>query len=197
MAAMLRRTFGLSPGPRGSNWADAVVLLALVGGLATVAWLGHAVWAPFAPEAPPALELDPWRLPAYAARSLLRMFAALAASLTFTLVVASWAARSARAARLILPALDILQSVPVLGFLSVTVTFFIALVPGHILGLELASIFAIFTSQVWNLTFAFHQVLLTLPASRPRRSASTASPAGSGSPTSSCRRASSRSSGTG
>ena len=163
MAAMLRRTFGISLSPRALNWADAVVLLALVGGLATIAWLGHAVWAPFAPAAPPALELDPWRLPGYAARSLLRMFAALAASLAFTLVVASWAARSARAARVILPALDILQSVPVLGFLSVTVTFFIALVPGHILGLELASIFAIFTSQVWNLTFAFHQVLLTLP----------------------------------
>jgi NitT/TauT family transport system permease protein len=163
MAAMLRRTFGISLSPRALNWADAVVLLALVGGLATIAWLGHAVWAPFAPEAPPALELDPWRLPGYAARSLLRMFAALAPSLAFTLVVASWAARSARAARVILPALDILQSVPVLGFLSVTVTFFIALAPGHILGLELASIFAIFTSQVWNLTFAFHQVLLTLP----------------------------------
>ncbi|HEX9818376.1 MAG TPA: ABC transporter permease subunit [Methylomirabilota bacterium] len=163
MGAVLRRTFGLALSPRDLNWADAVVLLALVGGLATVAWLGHAIWAPFTAEAPPALELDPWQLPSHAARSLLRMFAALAASLVFTLVVASWAARSARAARVILPALDILQSVPVLGFLSVTVTFFIALVPGHILGLELASIFAIFTSQVWNLTFAFHQVLVTLP----------------------------------
>jgi NitT/TauT family transport system permease protein len=163
MAGMLRRTFGLFLSPRALNWADAVVLLALVGTLATLAWLGHAMWAPFTPEASPAIALDPWRLPAYAARSLLRMFAALAASLAFTLVIASWAARSARAARVILPALDILQSVPVLGFLSVTVTFFIALVPGHILGLELASIFAIFTSQVWNLTFAFHQVLLTLP----------------------------------
>jgi NitT/TauT family transport system permease protein len=163
MAAMRQRTFGLSLSPRGLNWADAVVLLALVGGLATVAWLGQAMWAPFTPEAPAVLELDPWWLPAYAARSLLRMFVALAASLAFALAVASWAARSAGAARLILPALDILQSVPVLGFLSVTVTFFIALAPGHILGLELASIFAIFTSQVWNLTFAFHQVLLTLP----------------------------------
>ncbi|MGH7388222.1 MAG: ABC transporter permease [Candidatus Rokuibacteriota bacterium] len=160
---MTWRTFGLPLGRRPLNWADGVVLLALVGLLATLAWLGHAMWAPFSPDAPPALELDPWRLPAYAARSLLRMFAALGASLVFTLVVASWAARSARASRVILPTLDILQSVPVLGFLSATVTFFIALVPGHILGLELASIFAIFTSQVWNLTFAFHQVLVTLP----------------------------------
>jgi NitT/TauT family transport system permease protein len=160
---MPRRTFGLPLSPRGLNAADAVVVLALVGLLASVAWLGHALWAPFTPGAPPPVALDPRQLPAYAARSLLRMFAALAASLLFTLLVASWAARSARAARVILPALDVLQAVPVLGFLSATVTFFIALVPGHILGLELASIFAIFTSQVWNLTFAFHQVLATLP----------------------------------
>jgi NitT/TauT family transport system permease protein len=161
---MTRRIFGLVPIPsRAFNAADVVLILSLMGLLATTAWLGYALWAPFTPDMPAVLELDPWRLPSYAARSLLRMFAALAASLAFTLVVASWAARSPRAARMILPTLDILQSVPVLGFLSATVTFFIALVPGHILGLELASIFAIFTSQVWNLTFAFHQALVTLP----------------------------------
>jgi NitT/TauT family transport system permease protein len=160
---MTRRTYGLLLSPRPLNWADAVVVLALVGLLATVAWLGHGLWTPFTPAGPPPVELDPWQLPAYAARSLLRMFTALGASLVFALIIASWAARSAPAARVILPALDILQSVPVLGFLSATVTFFMALVPGHILGLELASIFAIFTSQVWNLTFAFHQVLVTLP----------------------------------
>jgi NitT/TauT family transport system permease protein len=143
--------------------ADVVVLLAVVGLLASVAWLGHELWAPFTPDAEPAIDLSPERLPYYAARSLLRMFAALGASLAFTLTVASWAAKSPGAARVVLPALDILQSVPVLGFLSATVTFFIALVPGRILGLELASIFAIFTSQVWNLTFAFYHVLLTLP----------------------------------
>jgi NitT/TauT family transport system permease protein len=160
---MTRRIFGLQLGLRAFTWADVVVLLSLAGLLAIVAWLGHALWAPFTPDVPPTLEIDPRRLPAYAARSLLRMFAALGASLVFALVVASWAARSVRMARVILPALDILQSVPVLGFLSATVMFFVALVPGRILGLELASIFAIFTSQVWNLTFAFHQVLVTLP----------------------------------
>jgi NitT/TauT family transport system permease protein len=160
---MTRRIFGLQLGLRAFNWADVVVFLSLVGLLAILAWLGHSLWAPFTPDIPPALEIDPWRLPTYAVRSLMRMFAALGASLVFTLIVASWAARSVRAGRVILPVLDILQSVPVLGFLSATVMFFIALVPGHILGLELASIFAIFTSQVWNLTFAFHQVLVTLP----------------------------------
>jgi len=163
MAATTKRIRGLLPGPRALNWADVVVFLSLVGLLAGVGWLGHSLWAPFTPEVRPRIELSPWNLPYYAARSLLRMFVALAASLVFTLVVASWAAKSARAARLILPALDILQSVPVLGFLSATVTFFVALVPGHILGLELASIFAIFTSQVWNMTFAYYQALVTLP----------------------------------
>jgi NitT/TauT family transport system permease protein len=153
----------MGSGRRAFNGADVLVLLALLGLLATVAWLGHALWAPFVPSAEPVIELSPRRLPSYAARSLLRMFVALGASFVFTLVVASWAAKSPRAARVILPALDILQSVPVLGFLSATVTFFIALVPGHVLGLELASIFAIFTSQVWNLTFAYYHVLITLP----------------------------------
>lgn len=148
---------------RPLGWADLVVLLALIGLLATVAWLGRGMWLPFTPEAPPAVDLAPANLPYYAGRSLLRMFLALGASLAFTLVVASWAARSPRAALVILPGLDILQSVPVLGFLSATVTFFLALAPGRLLGLELASIFAIFTSQVWNLTFAFYHSLLTLP----------------------------------
>ncbi|HWU37413.1 MAG TPA: ABC transporter permease subunit, partial [Candidatus Acidoferrum sp.] len=75
----------------------------------------------------------------------------------------SWAAKSRRAGRVILPSLDILQSVPVLGFLSATVTFFMGLFPGRLLGLELASIFAIFTGQVWNMTFAFYHSLVTLP----------------------------------
>ena len=163
MIAMTKRTFGLSIDRRALNWADVIVFLSFVGVLATVGWLGHSLWAPFTPEARPVVSLSPWDLPYYAARSLLRMFVALGASVVFTLAVATWAARSTRAARLILPALDILQSVPVLGFLSVTVTFFIALIPGHVLGLELASIFAIFTSQVWNLTFAFYHVLTTLP----------------------------------
>ena len=160
---MTPRILGLVPSRRPFNWADVLVLLALVGLLATVAWLGHGLWAPLSPEAMPEIELSPWRLPYYAARSLLRMVVALGASLAFALTVASWAARSPAAARVILPALDILQAVPVLGFLSATVTFFIALTPGRILGLELASIFAIFTSQVWNLTFAYHTVLVTLP----------------------------------
>jgi NitT/TauT family transport system permease protein len=112
---------------------------------------------------PSAISTDPANLPYDALRSLLRMFAALAASIVFTFVVSTAAARLPRAEKVILPALDILQSVPILGFLSVTVTGFIALFPGSTLGLESASVFAIFTSQVWNLAFAFHASLVGQP----------------------------------
>ena len=88
---------------------------------------------------------DPALLPYYAGRSLLRMFIALFFSLSFTLVYGYAAARSRRAEKVLVPILDILQSVPVLGFLTITVTLFIGLFPGIELGLECASIFAIFT----------------------------------------------------
>jgi NitT/TauT family transport system permease protein len=149
--------------PKRFGAADLVVLLAIVGLLTTAAWLGHGMWVPLTPGTPPPVDLSVRWLPYYAGRSLLRMFIALGASLLFTLLVAPWAAKSRRAARVVIPALDILQSVPVLGFLSATVTLFMALAPGRLLGLELASIFAIFTGQVWNLTFAFYHALLTLP----------------------------------
>jgi NitT/TauT family transport system permease protein len=91
------------------------------------------------------------------------MFIALAASTLFSLLVGSLAAHNRQAEKILIPLLDILQSVPVLGFLSISVTGFIALFPGSLLGLEAVSIFAIFTSQVWNMTFAFHQSLRTVP----------------------------------
>lgn len=110
------------------------------------------------------VRLDPAMLPYYALRTVIRMFAALAASTVFTLVVATLAARSRRAGQIIVPALDILQSVPILGFLTFTVTFFMGLFPGNVLGVELAAIFAIFTSQAWNMAFSFYQSLRSLPA---------------------------------
>lgn len=91
------------------------------------------------------------------------MFVALGLSIVFTFVFATAAARLPRAEKIMLPLLDILQSVPILGFLSVTVTGFIALFPGSSLGLEAASIFAIFTSQAWNMAFAFHHSLVSQP----------------------------------
>lgn len=107
--------------------------------------------------------LDPAHLPYYALRTVIRMFVALAASTVFTLVIATLAARSRRAGQIIVPALDILQSVPILGFLTFTVTFFMGLFPGNILGVECAAVFAIFTSQAWNMAFSFYQSLRSIP----------------------------------
>jgi NitT/TauT family transport system permease protein len=91
------------------------------------------------------------------------MGAALVLSLLFTFTYATWAAKSPRAGRLLVPLLDILQSVPILGFISVTVVFFLSLAPGRVLGAEFAAVFAIFTSQAWNMAFSFYQSLRTVP----------------------------------
>jgi NitT/TauT family transport system permease protein len=96
-------------------------------------------------------------------RTTLRMFAALAASLFFTFTYATLAAKNRRAEIVLIPLLDVLQSVPILGYLSFTVLFFVSLFPGRMLGPELAAIFAIFTSQAWNMAFSFYQSLRTVP----------------------------------
>jgi NitT/TauT family transport system permease protein len=109
------------------------------------------------------VSLDPENLPGYAARTTLRMLAALALSLLFTFTYATLAAKSRRAELLLIPLLDILQSVPILGFISITVVFFMSLAPGRVLGAEFAAVFAIFTSQAWNMAFSFYQSLRTVP----------------------------------
>lgn len=109
------------------------------------------------------ISLDPSSLPEYALRTTLRMLAAIVASLIFTFIYGAIAAKSRRAEMVLIPILDILQSVPVLGFLSFTVLFFMGLFPGKVLGVEFAAVFAIFTSQAWNMTFSFYQSLKTLP----------------------------------
>ncbi|WEB45328.1 ABC transporter permease subunit [Streptomyces yunnanensis] len=148
----------------GLRWVDVLVAAALVALLYGLLRLAPGLNAPFLPgQAPSSVSTDPSHLPYYAMRSLLRMFAALVASVLFTFVYATAAARLRRAERVLLPVLDILQSVPVLGFLSVTVTAFINLFPGSELGLECASIFAIFTAMAWNMTFAFYYSLTSQP----------------------------------
>jgi len=146
------------------RWADLVVAAALLALLFGLLRLAPALNAPFLPKtAPSTVSTDPASLPYYAVRSLLRMFVALILSVLFALVYATAAARLRRAEKVLIPVLDILQSVPVLGFLSVTVTAFINLFPGSQLGLECASIFAIFTSMAWNMTFAFYHSLVSQP----------------------------------
>ncbi|MGW5529613.1 ABC transporter permease [Streptomyces xanthochromogenes] len=145
------------------SWVDAVVAAAVLVLFYVVLQVGHGTTVRFSTDQSIKVDTDPAQLPYDAARSLLRMFIALAASLVFTFVYALAAAKSRRLERILIPALDILQSVPVLGFLTVAVSGFIALFPGSMLGLECASIFAIFTSQAWNMTFGFYHSLTSLP----------------------------------
>ena len=145
------------------NYWDLVALPLVLGLVALVAWGGMAISVRYHVGEVLPISLDPWRLPEYALRTVLRMGAALIASLVFSLAYAALAAKSRRAEKIMIPVLDILQSVPILGFLSITVTGFIALFPGRLLGVECAAIFAIFTSQAWNMTFSVYQSLRTVP----------------------------------
>ncbi|WP_322081373.1 ABC transporter permease subunit [Burkholderia sp. BCC1972] len=141
-----------------------VVAFPLIIGILAMAIVGfHQTMAPIGVLQTQKISLDPSNLPEYALRTTLRMLAAMVASLAFTLVYGTLAAKSRRAGMVLIPILDILQSVPVLGYISFTVTFFLALFPGRVLGAELAAIFAIFTSQAWNMTFSFYQSLRTVP----------------------------------
>jgi NitT/TauT family transport system permease protein len=135
----------------------AVLLLVYV-----IVRVGAGARAPAHPSS--TISLAPSNLPYYAARSLLRMFIALFFSYAFSLSYAYVAARSRRWRRVLIPALDILQSVPVLGFLAITVTLFVRLFPGSQLGFECAAIFAVFTSQAWNITFSFYHSLVSQPS---------------------------------
>src|SRR5665213_1612129 len=141
-----------------------VVAIALVFGLLIyVGEAAHGLTQPLAGLEATPISLDPWKLIGYSMRSALRMLIAMIASLVFTFTYATLAAKSRRAETLLVPLLDILQSVPILGFLSVTVVWFLSLSPGRIFGAELAAVFAIFTSQAWNMAFSFYQSLRTVP----------------------------------
>ena len=154
----------LAEGRRLPNAWDAAAILCVFAALIGVAHEARGTFEPInAPQAL-AVSLDPVHLPDYALRTTMRMFAALLASLLFTFTYATAAAKSRRASLILIPILDILQSVPILGFLTFTVVFFMSLFPGHVLGLELAAIFAIFTSQAWNMAFSLYQSLKTVPA---------------------------------
>jgi NitT/TauT family transport system permease protein len=146
------------------NLWDLVALPMVLGAISLIAWGGMAMSARYHIGEVLPISLDPWRLPEYALRTVLRMVCALVASLVFSLVYAAIAAKSRQGEKILIPVLDILQSVPILGFLSITVAGFIALFPGRLLGVECAAIFAIFTSQAWNMTFSVYQSLRTVPA---------------------------------
>src|SRR6202451_3228009 len=145
-----------------SRW-DVLAVLLILGMLVFLAEASRHLFEPLTELQRQPPSLDPRNLPEYAARTTLRMLIAMVLSLIFTFTYATFAAKSKAAERLLVPLLDILQSVPILGFISVTVVFFMALAPGRVLGAEFAAIFAIFTSQAWNMAFSFYQSLRTIP----------------------------------
>jgi NitT/TauT family transport system permease protein len=147
---------------RLTRW-DALAVLLVLGLLAFLTEASKDLLKPLSELQTTPLSLAPAHLPEYAARTTLRMLVALAFSLLFTFTYATLAAKSRRAELLLIPLLDILQSVPILGFVSVTIVFFMSLAPGRVLGAEFAAIFAIFTSQAWNMAFGFYQSLRTVP----------------------------------
>ncbi|CAM4414754.1 MAG: hypothetical protein LEGION0403_FIIPPAGN_00964 [Legionella sp.] len=145
-----------------NRW-DLLLLILIFAVLFFFGWAGSQMATPYQLGDQIPISLEPENLPFYALRTVIRMFIALFFSIIFTFTVGLLAAKNRRAEQIIIPAIDILQSIPVLSFLSITVTGFIHLFPNSLLGPECASIFAIFCAQVWNMTFGFYQSLKTLP----------------------------------
>jgi NitT/TauT family transport system permease protein len=145
-----------------NRW-DVVAILLVLGLLIFLGEASRHLFEPLAELQKQPPSLDPRHLPEYAARTTLRMLVAMVFSLIFTFTYATFAAKNKYAERILVPLLDILQSVPILGFISITVVFFMELAPGRVLGAEYAAIFAIFTSQAWNMAFSFYQSLRTVP----------------------------------
>jgi NitT/TauT family transport system permease protein len=150
---------------RSFNWVDLLVFAAVLGLLWSILQFGSGMIVHFdaaTSESFP-ISTDIRNIPYYAGRTLLRMWIAFGFSLLFTFAVGYAAAKNRVARTIILPFMDIMQSIPVLSFLTITVTFFVGLFPGTLLGVECASIFAIFTGQVWNMAFGFYHSMVTIP----------------------------------
>jgi NitT/TauT family transport system permease protein len=162
----IRQTLPIREVLRGRriSWVDVVVGAAIIALLYIVVRLGQSLSVNFTPgRTRVVISTDISNVPYYAARSLLRMFIALSLATVFTLVYGTAAARLRRAEKVLVPILDVLQSIPILVFLPIALTFFIEVFPNNLLGLELASIFVIFTSQAWNMTFSFYHSLISQP----------------------------------
>ncbi len=145
------------------NFWDIVALLFALGVIAFLAWDAKQMVVPYHLGEVMPISLDPRYLPGYALRTVLRMLIALFFSLLFTFIFGTWAAKSKRAGRIIIPIIDICQSIPILGFLSVAIVGFISLFPNSMLGPECAAILAIFTSQAWNMALGFYQTVRSVP----------------------------------
>jgi NitT/TauT family transport system permease protein len=146
---------------RRLGWADLAVVAALGAVVFAASRLAHGAALPMRPAVE--IDLSLGALPGYTLLSLARGLAALGLSLLFTLVYGYWAARDALAERVLVPLLDVLQSVPVLGFMPGLVLSLVALFPGSNTGIELAAIVMIFTGQAWNMTFSFYRSVRSVP----------------------------------
>jgi NitT/TauT family transport system permease protein len=145
------------------NVWDLVALILVIGAMVLIVYGGEQTTLPLSTLDVSKVSLDPIHLPFYALRTTMRMLLAMVCSVIFTFTYAALAAKSRRAEMVLIPLLDILQSVPILGFLTFTVVFFMNLFPGKVLGAELACVFAIFTSQAWNMTFSMYQSIRNVP----------------------------------
>src|ERR1700759_2314158 len=145
------------------NIGDIVALILVIGAMVLIVYGGEQTTLPLSSLDVTPVSLDPANLPLYALRTTMRMLLAIICSIIFTFIYAALAAKSRRAEMVLIPLLDILQSVPILGFLTFTVVFFMNLFPGRVLGAELACVFAIFTSQAWNMTFSMYQSMRNVP----------------------------------
>lgn len=146
------------------NYWDILALLFVLTVIMLLAWNAKEMTTPYQLGQGTTISLSLSALPSYAARTVVRMLIALVFSLAFTFIFGTWAAKSRRAERIIIPIIDVLQSVPILGFLPIGVAAFIGLFPGSLLGPECAAIFVIFTSQAWNMALGFYQTVRSVPA---------------------------------
>jgi len=146
------------------NVWDMLVLFVVFAIIIVFALIARQMGSPYHLGETIVIHLNPSYLPNYALHTVLRMFMAMGISLLLTFLFGTWAAKSKHAERIIIPLVDVLQSVPILGFLSITVPTFIGLFPHSLWGPECAAIFAIVTSQVWNMLLGFHQSLKSVPA---------------------------------
>src|SRR5580704_5467645 len=142
-----------------------VIDVFIVVGLAGLLYGLSRVGVEWTGELLPKVDIDPspWALPRYAFFSLSRGAFAYVLSLGFTLVYGYWAAKDRTAERILVPLLDVLQSIPVLGFMPGIVLALVALFPTSNIGLEMAAVLMIFTGQAWNMTFSFHHSLRSVP----------------------------------
>lgn len=148
---------------QNSLFIDLLMLVFVMAGLTLLVNAASGMWESYDIGDTIVISLDPSYLPYYAARSVLRMFIALFFSLLCAFAIGSLAAKNVAAEKIIIPMIDVLQSIPVIGFLEVSFIWFVYGFKGSFIGPELASIFAVFVSQVWNLILSYYQSLKIMP----------------------------------